>query len=169
MKTASVIKELITCDDIKTYFLSIIKFFFVIFLWVSAEALARRFSLKRCSSDRISFLKSYRLRPSTLLKKRLWYRCFPENFPKFLRTPFLTEHAQWLLLSLLIIAIFSEAVVRICCGKKVLKNFTKFTGKKIVPESLFNKVPGICNFIEKEIGHRCFPLSFVKCLRTPLI
>ena len=28
------------------------------------------------------------LRPATLLKKRLWYRCFSVNFPKFLRTPF---------------------------------------------------------------------------------
>ena len=30
--------------------------------------------------------------PATLLKKRLWHRCFPVNFVKFLRTPFLTEH-----------------------------------------------------------------------------
>ena len=29
------------------------------------------------------------LRPATLLKKRLWHRCFPVNFAKFLRTPFL--------------------------------------------------------------------------------
>ena len=34
-----------------------------------------------------------------LLKKRLWRRCFPVSFVKFLRTPFLTEHLQWLLLS----------------------------------------------------------------------
>ena len=38
--------------------------------------------------------------PATLLKKRLWHRCFPVNFAKFLRTPFLTEHLQWLLLKL---------------------------------------------------------------------
>ena len=36
--------------------------------------------------------------PATLLRKRLCHRCFPENFAKFLRTPFLTEHIQWLLL-----------------------------------------------------------------------
>ena len=29
------------------------------------------------------------LRPATLLKKRLWHSCFPVNFAKFLRTPFL--------------------------------------------------------------------------------
>ena len=28
------------------------------------------------------------LRPATLLKKRLWHRCLPVNFEKFLRTPF---------------------------------------------------------------------------------
>ena len=26
--------------------------------------------------------------PATLLEKRLWHRCFPVNFAKFLRTPF---------------------------------------------------------------------------------
>ena len=39
------------------------------------------------------------LMPATLIKKRLWHRCFPVNFAKFLRTPFLTEHLQWLLLN----------------------------------------------------------------------
>ena len=33
------------------------------------------------------------LRPATLLKMRLWHRCFPVNFVKFLRTPYFTEHA----------------------------------------------------------------------------
>ena len=36
--------------------------------------------------------------PATLLKKRLLGRCFPVNFVKLLRTPFLTEHLSWLLL-----------------------------------------------------------------------
>ena len=40
------------------------------------------------------------LRPATLLKKRLWQRCFPVNFAKFLGTAFLTEHLRWLLLLL---------------------------------------------------------------------
>ena len=35
---------------------------------------------------------------ATLLKKRLWHRCFPVNFAKFLRAPFLTKHLRWLLL-----------------------------------------------------------------------
>ena len=34
------------------------------------------------------FKKVAGIRPATLLKKRLWHRCFPVNFAKFLRTPF---------------------------------------------------------------------------------
>ena len=41
---------------------------------------------------RVSFLIKLQARPSTLLKKRLWHRCFPVNFENFLRTPFFTEH-----------------------------------------------------------------------------
>ena len=37
---------------------------------------------------------------ATLLKKRLWRRCFPLNFAKFLRTLFLIEHLPWLILTL---------------------------------------------------------------------
>ena len=39
-------------------------------------------------------------KPATLLKERLWHRCFLVNFVKFLRTPFFTEHLWWLLLDL---------------------------------------------------------------------
>ena len=38
------------------------------------------------------------LRPATLLKKRLWHRCFPVSFGKFLRTPFLQNTPRGLLL-----------------------------------------------------------------------
>ena len=38
------------------------------------------------------------LRTATLLKKRLWYRCFPVNFAKFPRTPFLQNTSGRLLL-----------------------------------------------------------------------
>ena len=38
------------------------------------------------------------LEPATLLKKRLWHRCFPVNFVTFLRTPFFIEHLWWLLI-----------------------------------------------------------------------
>ena len=43
---------------------------------------------------RLFFNKVAGLRPATLLKKRLWHRCFPVNFAKFLRIPFFTEHLR---------------------------------------------------------------------------
>ena len=60
---------------------------------VEAEAVVQRCSVKKVFLEisqnsqentcaRVSFL-------ITLLKKRLWHRCFPVNFAKFLRTPFL--------------------------------------------------------------------------------
>ena len=42
-------------------------------------------------------LKTLQPWPATLFKTRLWYRCFPVSFAKFLRTPFLIEYLQWLL------------------------------------------------------------------------
>ena len=44
------------------------------------------------------FNKVAGLRPPTSLKKRLWHRCFPVNFAKFLRAPFLQNTSGWLLL-----------------------------------------------------------------------
>ena len=44
------------------------------------------------------FNKVVGLRTTTLLKKRLWHRCFPVNFAKFLRTPFLQNTPGRLLL-----------------------------------------------------------------------
>ena len=38
------------------------------------------------------------LRPATLLKKRLWHGCFPMNFVKFSRTPYLQNTSGRLLL-----------------------------------------------------------------------
>ena len=46
------------------------------------------------------FNKVAGLRPATLLKMRLWHRCFPVIFVKFLRPPLFTEHLRWLLLSM---------------------------------------------------------------------
>ena len=40
------------------------------------------------------------LRPATLLNKRLWHKCFPVNFAKFLRTFVLLKHLRRLLLNI---------------------------------------------------------------------
>ena len=53
--------------------------------------LAKLIGKPLCQS--LYFNKIAGLRPSTLLKERLQHRCFPVNFAKFLRTPFLTEHS----------------------------------------------------------------------------
>ena len=41
---------------------------------------------------------------ATLLKKGFWHRCFPVNFAKFLRTPFLQNPSGLLLLKILAFA-----------------------------------------------------------------
>ena len=74
-----------------------------------AEAVAPRCSVKKvflkCSCEkkmflkisqnsqentcaRASFLIKLQATPATLLKAKLWHRCFPVNFAKFLRTSF---------------------------------------------------------------------------------
>ena len=57
--------------------------------------------LCRSSHRRCSINKALGLRPATLLKKRVWLRCFPVNFAKFPRTPFITKHFRWLILTYL--------------------------------------------------------------------
>ena len=39
-------------------------------------------------------MQRWRLRPATLLKKRLWHRCFPINLEKILRTTFLQNTSR---------------------------------------------------------------------------
>ena len=52
--------------------------------------------------------------------------------------------------------------------KGVLRNFAKFTGKHLCRSPFFKKVASLaCNFIKKEARHSCFPVNFVKFLRTP--
>ena len=45
------------------------------------------------------FNKVSGLRSAALLKKRLWFRCFPGKFVKFKKTAFFIEHLRWLLLN----------------------------------------------------------------------
>ena len=48
-----------------------------------------KFTEKKYLCQSLIFNKAVGLRPATLLKKRLWQRCFPMNFAWFLRAPFL--------------------------------------------------------------------------------
>ena len=49
-------------------------------------------SLRRENKIKHKVLEAVARGVATLLKKTLWHKCFPVNFEKFLRTPFLTEH-----------------------------------------------------------------------------
>ena len=61
-----------------------------------------RFCLRWAQTVSTVFLKTVcRREPATLLKNRPWHRCFPANFAKFLKMPFLTGHPRWLLLKML--------------------------------------------------------------------
>ena len=51
------------------------------------------------------------LRPATLLKKSLWYRCFSVNFAKFPTTPFFTEHFRWVLLIYSLVLLYYVSVI----------------------------------------------------------
>ena len=75
------------------------------------EALTKRYSVKRvlkgfakftrkllCQS--LFFNKVARPQCATLLKLRLWHRCFHVNFAKSLRTPLYIDNLWWLDLSL---------------------------------------------------------------------
>ena len=66
--------------------------------WTLEEATRRCF-------ERKCVLRNF-TRPSILFKKRLWHRCSPVNFVKFLRTPFLQNSSRWLLLKLLTFVFF---------------------------------------------------------------
>ena len=57
------------------------------------------------------------------------------------------------------------------CKKGVFTNFTKFTGKKPVPEPLFNKVAGLipATLLKKTLWHRRFPVNFMKLLKASFV
>ena len=67
------------------------------------EAVAQRCSVKKVfleisQNSQENTCATVSLRSAPLLQKRLWHKRFPVNFAKFLRTPFLKKHLQWLLL-----------------------------------------------------------------------
>ena len=52
--------------------------------------------------------------------------------------------------------------------KNVLRNFTKFAGKHLCQSLFINKVAGLrpATLLKKRLWYRCFPVNFVKRLRT---
>ena len=85
------------------------------------------------------------LRPATLLKKRLWHRCFPVNFVKNFINTFFTEHilatASAHAMNLLLFLILERVnliIVLICC-----KNMT-IIFSKIISNSFYVQIVSYC-------------------------
>ena len=88
-------------------------------------------------------------RSVTLLKKRIWHRCFPVNFAKFSRTAF----------------------YRTSLGDY----FSNITSWKDSPKDsihkplIFSKTFRPVISLKKKLWHRCFPVNFAKFRRTPFL
>ena len=109
-------------------------------LWFPQNTSNIQFSFLQKQSPEVFYKKRCcNLRPATLLKKRLCSRCFPVNFTKFLRTPFLQNcFFIRLLLFLVYIQILWSKYLRFhCCMKLQLyllsffltKNYQNSLGK----------------------------------------
>ena len=69
------------------------------------------------------------------------------------------------------ITFFGSSRPELFCKKGVLRNFTTFKGKHLCQSLFFNKVAGLrpASLLKKRLWHRCFPVNFVKFLRTPFL
>ena len=79
---------------------------------------------------------------TTFLKRRLWRRCFPVNFPEFLRTPFLQNTFGWLLLKLFVLISYPWSTVHIPFPQLILIfYYSKYNFTKIfiafIPQTLY--------------------------------
>ena len=113
------------------------------------------------------FNKVTDLRPATLLKKRLWHKCFPVNLVKFLRTAFSLEYLRWLplcnfteyelfkgiLRRFLLLVPEYLLCVKVFYKKSCSSKFRNIHRKTPVLDSLFNKVAVFqgYNFIKNKI------------------
>ena len=108
------------------------------------------------SCARVSVLIKLQAETFNFILKRLWHRCFPVNFVKFLRTAFLQNTSRRLLFCFHWTAIcngslrnrpISDPIQKqppeVFCKKGVLRNFAKFTGKHLCQSFFFNKVAGL--------------------------
>ena len=91
------------------------------------------------------FNKVAGLRLTTLLKKRLWLKCFHVNFAKFLRTPFFTEYLRWLHLPFTLFRLFARPKDAI----QIVQEYKMLVKRNNLDTSVI-KVP-ICRFSSKYI------------------
>ena len=104
---------------------------------------------RSCSYEKVFFEISQNsqenisgVRAATLLKKSFWHRCFPVNFTKLLRTPFVQNSSGWLLRTI-------------------------FYWTSPVAASGSFRFPA-CNFIKKEIPGKMFFCEFCKFIKVGL-
>ena len=58
---------------------------------------------------------------------------------------------------------------KVFCKKGVLRNLGKLTGKHLCQSLFFKKVTGLATFLKMRLWHRCFPVIFLKFLRTTFL
>ena len=60
---------------------------------------------------------------------------------------------------------------KVFCKKGALRNFTKFTWKRLCRSLFLNKVAGLrpATLFKKGLWHRCFFVTFAKFLRIPFL
>ena len=68
------------------------------FYKISVTKIFAKFTEKHCVG--VIFDKAAGLNACRLIKKTLQHRCFPMNIARFVRTPFVTQQLQWLLLNI---------------------------------------------------------------------
>ena len=107
-------------------------------------------------------------RPATLLKKRPWHRCFPVNFEKFLRTPFLQNTSGRLLLNFFL-DLVKKLRINFLKQKKMykrnsFKNINYFFPRGVIKIKFFNRcrscctcvvVPYMCRNCVAHVWHSC--------------
>ena len=84
---------------------------------------------------------------------------------------FLSRHAFWNLETKLL-AVFRSSHQRCSIRKGVLRNFAKFTGKRLCQSLFFNNVAGLrpAILLKRDFDTGvCFLMNFVKFLKTPFL
>ena len=113
--------------------------------------------------------------PATLLKKRLWHWCFPENFAKFLRKTFLQNSSRRLLLRSVFLYDMHDTLS--CCDNLKYFSYHWQQQKRIYRSNhrrcsvrkgvirCFACTLQLANLFQK----RLFPENFPKFLRTRVL
>ena len=112
------------------------------------------------------FNKVKGLRPPTLLKKRLWHKCFPVNFAEISKNTFCyratsggcsKKKERKKSQMIIIVGVDNQKQpAEVFYKKGVLKDSAKFTGKHLYQSLFFNKVAGLW------LWHRCFRVIFAR-------